>query len=407
VAKEGGGSYYQLFPFNEDDSASGFPVANSYYNTDFMTTMANLTAGTPLAGYIRQWLNNVGASTADFMYRATDAGGAARSLSNLPTDYYAPGGGFLYAKSDWTPQAMSLNFQLGVPSAVGHAHLDAGTFQILRNGYWLAKESTGYAVSIVGYDGVGTASISSTLAHNGVLVNGRGQVTSWPIGAPNITRMESQAHYAFASVDLTPEYRSNKNATLDNAAVESVVRDFIYVRDLDALITFDRMASTSASDSKTFLLHFPNAPTISGNTVLGVNGDQALKLTTLVPAGQSAPNMKVINETTATPDWSADYQYRLEETTTGQAQSYMINVLQARDVTGADLQISMTENSTSFTITLKDPATGKTAVVNLAKGMASTGGSFAYSGTGTPTTPAPLTTTVQQVQASTDGVVWS
>jgi hypothetical protein len=341
------------------------------------------------------------------MYRATDAGGAARSLSNLPTDYYAPGGGFLYAKSDWTPQAMSLNFQLGVPSAVGHLHQDAGTFQILRNGHWLAKESTGYASSIVGYDGVGTASVSSTLAHNGVLFNGRGQVTSWAIGAPNITRLESQSHYTFASVDLTPVYRSNKSATLDNPAVGSVVRDFVFVRDLDALIVLDRLESTSASDSKTFLLHFPNAPTISGNTVLGVNGDQAIKLTALAPAGQSAATMKVINETTTTPSSDTDYQYRVQETTTGQAQSYLINVIQTRDVTGADLQISMTENSSGFTITLKDPATGKTAVVILAKGMDSTGGSFAYSPSGTPTNPTAFTNTVHQVQASADGVVWS
>ena len=62
----------------------------------------------------------------------------------------------------------------------------------------------------------------------------------------------------------------------------------MYVRSLDALVVLDRMESNSTSDKKTFLLHFPNAPTVSGNTVVGLNGSQSLKLTTLTPAGQTA-----------------------------------------------------------------------------------------------------------------------
>jgi PKD repeat protein len=404
VAKPNGTSNYQLFPFNDDESG-GFPQANTYYRDDYMTAMAGQTAGTPLAGYIRQWLANVGGGNTEYYMQATDNGGAVRPFTDLPTDYYAPGAGFLYAKSDWSADAMSLNFQLGGVKGVGHSHQDSGTFQILRGGQWVTKESTGYATSVVGYGGVGTVSVASTLAHNGLLVNGRGQLDGFTLGPPQVGRMESRANYTFASVDLTPVYRSTRDV-LDNPAVGSVVRDFVYVRDLDALIVLDRMDSTSTTDTKTFLLHFPNNPTISGNTVVGVNGDQALKLTTLTPAGQSAPSLKVINETTANPDSSTDYQYRLEETTTGQAQSYMINVIQARDATGSDLAITMTEDASSFTITLKDPTTGKTAVVNLAKGMTSTGGSFGYSPTGTPT-QSNLTNTVQGIQATENGVVWS
>src|SRR5204862_3776242 len=111
--------------------------------------------------------------------------------------------------------------------------------------------------------------------------------------------------------------------------------------------------SPAASVAKTFLLHFPNAPTVTGNTVLGVNGNQALRLTTLTPAGQTAPTYKVVDERTGTLVNDTDYQYRLEETTQGQAQSYLINVLQARDANGADLAITMTEDARGFTITLR------------------------------------------------------
>ena len=55
-------------------------------------------------------------------------------------------------------------------------------------------------------------------------------------------------------------------------AVKSVVRDFVYVRDLDALVVFDRVQSNSASSPKTFLLHFPNSPTICDTTSFGGRG---------------------------------------------------------------------------------------------------------------------------------------
>src|SRR5207248_189967 len=170
-------------------------------------------------------------------------------------------------------------------------------------------------------------------------------------------------------------------------------------------VVFDRVQSNSASSPKTFLLHFPNSPTISGNTVVGVNGNQALKLTALTPAGQSAPTMKVVNEAVSSSG-AADPQYRLEETTSGQAQSYLINVIQARGTTGADLTVTMTEDANGFTITLVDPTTGKTAVVKLNKGMSSAGGSFGYSATGTPTSFTPLTSQAQRVHATANGVTW-
>src|SRR5437867_3959560 len=78
--------------------------------------------GTPLGGYARQWLANVG-GTRSWYQAAVDPGGAARSLADLPLDYYAPGPGFLYAKSGWSASASALNLQLGALTGVGHAQL--------------------------------------------------------------------------------------------------------------------------------------------------------------------------------------------------------------------------------------------------------------------------------------------
>jgi hypothetical protein len=405
VADRSGALYHQVFPYSDDDRKT--PPASSSYNDTFMTALAGEYGDDRLGGYARQWLTMVGANPKSYV-AAVDRGGAARPLSELPTDYYAPGIGYLYAKSGWTADATALNFQLGFPDqdTTGHGHLDAGTFQILRDGRWLTKETTGYATHIAGLGGAGTAPVEGTLAHNGLLVGGRGLIGSWGVGLPRVTRLETRPEYVFASVDLSTAYRSRK-VEIDNLAARTVVRDFVYVRGLDAVVVLDRIESATAADPKTFLLHFPNAPAMSGNTLLGVNGDQALRLTMLTPAGQTAPTLQVVNERISTSDISTDFQYRLEATTSGgSARTHLINVLHARDATAADLEVSLTEDATTFTITLRDPTTGRTAVVRLAKGMASSGGSVEYSAPGTPATLQPLTGGVQQIRATPDGVTW-
>jgi hypothetical protein len=182
------------------------------------------------------------------------------------------------------------------------------------------------------------------------------------------------------------------------------VRDFLYVRPLDTLVALDRVESTSnmtaaTGVTKTFLLHFPNNPTLGANTALATKGNQALRLFTLVPAGQLAPSYVLVKEKMTGQSRSTSPQFRLEETTSGQPRSYLINVMQARDATGQDITATLTENSSSFTITLSHATLG-TAVIKLGKGMASTGGSFGYATSGIPLSMTPLATSVQAIPGS-------
>jgi hypothetical protein len=73
--------------------------------------------------------------------------------------------------------------------------------------------------------------------------------------------------------------------------------------------------------------------------------------------------------------------------------------MQARDATGQDITATLTENSSSFTITLSHATLG-TAVIKLGKGMASTGGSFGYATSGIPLSMTPLATSVQAIPGS-------
>jgi hypothetical protein len=137
---------------------------------------------------------------------------------------------------------------------------------------------------------------------------------------------------------------------------------------------------------------------------VGTNGSQALEVTNLLPAGTT---YKVVDEGnfSGTHDQASYYNFRLQENSTGQAQSYFLNVLQARDASGASVQVSLTQDATSWTITLDHPTLGH-AVVVLNKGMASTGGSVGYAATGTPTTQTPLLDHVQSIQVTANGPVW-
>src|SRR5687767_10987676 len=66
----------------------------------------------------------------------------------------------------------------------------------------------------------------------------------------------------------------------------------------------------------------------------------------------------------------------------------------------------MTEDATSFTITLAHPTLG-TAVLRVSKGMSSTGGSFAFAPAGqSAPAPTPLLERVQGITVTDEGPKW-
>jgi hypothetical protein len=346
----------------------------------------------------------------------------------LPLDYYGPGLHQFYIKNGWNAAATSANLQLGFPGS--HGHLDYGTFQIRRGNRWLTKETTGYSSQAAGFGGNGLCLKGSNdmLNHNGIVFTGRGwtigPASGYPDGIPTPLRLESQPDYAYAAVDLSKAYQARTSnyedppgvPRDDNPFAKTLVREFLFVRPLETMVVFDRIEAESDSKwgtllpavqvVKTFLLHSLKQPTVQdSNHILLTNGNQALRLTTLVPA---KPRYTVVDDSTnvgayaaSHPDW---FQYRLEVNDSGAAQSYFLSVLQARDASGADLTTSLTEDGTSFQVTLTHPTLG-TAIVKFQKGMTSTGGQFGYAASGSPVL-ADLTDSVQNIAVTDNGPVW-
>jgi hypothetical protein len=144
--------------------------------------------------YARAWLNQVN-PTVPLHIKAVDVGGSTGDPSTLSPDYYAPGPGFFYTRNRWGTSATSVMAQLGWPSMTfGHEHLDAGTFQIWRNGRFLSRETVGYSDSITGWNNGPAVDVHIAAAHNGVLFQGVGMENvgfGVADGTPVVQRLQS------------------------------------------------------------------------------------------------------------------------------------------------------------------------------------------------------------------------
>lgn len=386
-----GGSFAEMFPFADDERFfdGGMPARVNYGS--FMQAMADYWRDVPAGAYARQWLAAVEPVVPPHL-AAVDRGGSAAPFTSLPLDYAASGPRFVYARNQWGPQATVLALQLGITEDEGHRHNDVGSWQLWRSGRWLSRETTGYAQDITGYGGA-AVDVNDPAAHNTVLVGGLGPVRGYQVGQTIMTRLESRPGYTFASADLTPAYRAT-HPVIDNPAVSRVERDFVFVRALETLVVFDRVASTSAATAKTFLAHFETTPTVDtvNRVVTAVNGTQAVRLTTLVPA---APTYRPL-----VAEGGQVGQYRVEIATAGTAQSYFLNLVQAKGAADANVAASVVDTGTTYAVTLTHPTRG-TVQVSFEKSATSTGGTITIGGV-----TSALTSAVQAVTVTDAGVTW-
>jgi hypothetical protein len=392
---------YQVFAYGDEQDSDGFPMAADGNYGSFMTTAAQEWSSTVLGQYARFWLNRVRPSAQPWL-RSTDGGaaGAGADFGTLPLDYYSSGAGYFYTRDTWATSASAkptvMLFQLKQAKG-SHAHCDAGSFQILRNDRWLTRETPGRSVTYANYNGTGTISDMTVWTHNGLTVNNNnvGEFCGDDRTDPVVSRLESRPEYAYAAVDLT-QYHEIPGAS-------AIIREFVHVRDMDTLVVFDRVRSTT-DVPKTALVHFQSNPLRSGNVTIGTSGGEELRVTSLTSniTGQST-SYTVIDESVAGGGAGGTWepQYRLQIDTRGTLDSYHINVLQARSVGESDVAASLGQTQTAFTVTLTR-AGSPTVVLTFNKGMVSGGGAFQVG-----STSIPFTTVVQTSVVTDNGVSWT
>lgn len=427
----GGGAL--LFPFNDDENFHAGGVINAReYLGDFARLMGARNAGTGNARHARAWAQVTNAGRR-WLFNALGGTGGAADYAELPLDYYAPGAGVLDSRTSHDSNAMQVHLQLNTPGHIEHRHYDGGSFQVWRKGRWLTRESAGYADALRGFMSSGSIDTEHPLAHNTLLFEawntGRwvgsgprvippgGDRMENPRSLPTVTRLQHEPGFSYVAVDYSGAYRNMPNSRVDWPYADRAWREFIFIRQLQALVILDRTRGSADSllphyngggwvlagphvtgdqVRRTFVMHFENEPVATGNRLSAPLGTQRVELITLLPA---SPVFRVVDE-----DMPGDLQagqYRLELDSVGSLESYFLNVITGYDSGEAALGATLVDNGGSWTLNLTHPVRGS-ASVTLDKGMSSTGGSLAVGAVVTP-----LRADVQGITVTTERPVWA
>jgi hypothetical protein len=426
-------SYFTIQPYGDDEQYTdgGMLHIRTAYQ-DLMNFYSNYYSAINVGKDARQWWNTVtadgGTLATSNTFLAQDLTPSARATSNLPLDYYASGMQYFYGRKAWDISSAYFFWQLG--TGTEHRHTDEGNFHIWRGGRWLTRETTGYCNAIAGYgyrvlgngiDQTGCGDGKGLLAHN-IVVFGTPlytddiQLMPSRFDEPTVLRIESATGYSYANVDLTGRYKWSGYPQYERGAVVHVERELLFLRELETTIILDRITTgdvirgvdtglSAANQVNTFLLHSEVDPTLEDATHITItNGTQVLRMTTLVPAN---PTRRVINEQSCSGCTLGIGQYRIELDTSGAAQRYFLNVLQARAGDGQNITASVVDSapgnllSGTFTVTLH-PATGPDTTIVFNKGQTSSGGSVNISGAGVVN----LRSDVQTISYTDNGPVW-
>jgi hypothetical protein len=404
-----GQRFFEVFPYNNDQF---FSEGGKYFDTtdvgQFLTFFTGRFSGTPYGAWAAHLLRTT-EPTRSRVVQSVALTAKPQGFERLPLDYHARGMDTLFMRDAWSPDAMVVNLQLGTVEGVGHSHLDAGTFQIWRKGRWLSRETAGYTDAIASWRGGDEVDCRLPVGHNSVLFEGYGMANAYHEGLPKLLRLGRDDHHLFAAVDLTPVYLStSEHIERDvNPYAVSVVREFIFVRSLGALVVHDRLVAKSGQRSakdavKTFVVHFEHPPEVDTKAGIarGVHGDQVLDVKAIWPRPAF---MRVVRESKDDTDAG---QHRLEIDFVGSAEVNLVHVLQARDGKAMPATTSVAETARGLEITLTVPEKGVARML-LEKGRASVGGALAVAKSAEGlSAPRPLATGIARVKVGDAGPVW-
>jgi hypothetical protein len=393
------GSTFELFPFNDDHNfVNGGSAEKSGY-ADLLGVLILRDPSSDRARHARAWLTRTGVQPNWWVRAALASAGGPAGSDDLPLDYFAAGYKFVYARSDRTASATTTLLELGalgsqLRGGIEHDGRESGSFQIWRKSRWMSRESVGYRGSdfVRGWNNGAATSAEHPVAHNTVLFEGNGQIGAFH-AQPQLLRLQTAPQFTYAAVDLRDSYRSQATtvppsqcwlARDDWPFADRVVREFIALRQWNVLLVVDRLRASSDSQlpvyaapcvsvsytptaaaavRKSFLLHLPTEPVVSGRRVSAVAGDQAIDAHLLLPAS-STP--RIVDERSCSS--CTHGQFRLEVDDAGAADTVFLHAIHARDASAAPLNAALTTAAGQWTVALTR-ADGARATVRLTSGL--------------------------------------
>lgn len=428
---QGGGTpHFETLPYNDDDPfASGDTVASNEIGKIFDYAQQYHGASATISQALEKLKVDSSQAGVEYVRALTPAVTPVADYSAFHLDFYGRGQGYLISRAAWDTTSALVRIIMGPHSdEVGHSHHDYGDFLIHRKGRWLTRETTAYSSDLDAVDGGGElVNGTATMVHNCLLVfppvdgrpaaalggndNEGGLALGDRNGPPVVTRLETSTRHAYIAGTLTDAYRNNVadpgKPHRDNAAVVSVAREMVFVKPLETLVVMDRVETNASTVVAMWLCHSEtNFSTAldSATEVRFVNGDQTLRITTVLPS--TFTRTVRYEGANGSSTQSTRGQYCLQIAQDNAAQQHFLHVLQARDSSLADLTIAYSAASTNHVLDLSHVSKGF-ARIEFNKGMTSSGGGLSYSSVSLPSTVTAFSTSVQASTVGAAGPVWS
>lgn len=275
----------------------------------------------------------------DFLY---DTSEGAAPLTDLSTDYYAPGIGELYTRSGWDKHATWVNLIAG-PYTESHAHQDQGSLMIYKDG-WLSTDAVVTSRSGLTQD---------TNAHSVIRIANNGQTVKQVASTmSSMVALHQGDDYMHAAADVTAAYNGN-------SSVQLVQREMVYLKP-NIIVVYDRV-KTSSGTTQTWQLPAPVAPSILGSTATISTAGHSLAVTRLQPSGVSMTSTSL-----ADSDFTGGY--RLDQTVSGGDQRYLhvlsIDNAAAQVTASGSNGVSLSYGGHSATVTFNRDTAGATLVLD-------------------------------------------
>ena len=326
------------------------------------------------------------ASVSEYLICSSNGVAASKRHEDMPLIVYNGGWlGQIIARNGWGDDQAAVLMKIGVRTTSNHDHADAGQFQI-----WYKTMLAGDTGVYDTYDRGGSKDPhffsyhQATVAHNSILIGSAGQkqpgetgsfsdwqsdtyktgtVTGYAFGYAD--QAETQPTYAYIAGNITPAYGS---------AASEVTRRMLAVYDTKNedvplfFFVFDNIKTSSTTKAKTFLLHVPSAPTISGKTVT-VQKDGAKLVLQSVLGGDNITSLGganknyLVNGVQKVPSRGSDDGYwgRVEiSPNTGNQTDQLLNVMYVCDSGKTPANVTATAISTDD---VKGAAIGNVAAV--------------------------------------------
>lgn len=352
----GGPDYFQQTDFAREavlyhlysmvpDFSMGYPGGDlaggtDPYDTAFMLLATNALRGTVEAEYAQYFANHIVTeepwSWWEFiqpygvLFRDPDI--PERDWrQDLPTQYYAEGGGWMNSRSGWGANDVSVSF-VCTDRIQGHQAQDQGAFLIFKNGMQATHGNL--------HSSYGTYQMAD--AFNTLLINGTGQAygVDWD-DIPTVVRdigfvrkFEGGPEFSYIVGDASDAYYTgagqfgNGNTRL----LDIFTRELVHVFP-GYVIVYDRVTPRNATHLPTYQLQTTNMPTQNGNRIEASDGAGRLYNWTLLPENHTIqirqhPGGDAAGDATSI----SSYQTWIDPVT-AQTNHLLLNVLYTTDAT--------------------------------------------------------------------------